>query len=177
MAIERPELETPTLAETVVSPVGEVDGEELLLTQEPLWKVRLRLLRKSTRRNWDLFKENKVGLLGLAIILLFALAALAHPVLMRTVWAGESDIYDPIIGYDAVLQERVIVGSVAEITDPNTQIDLGRARVFDLTLTVGDSVEFPLQPAPGNAGVSSLTSHASSLDFGFLADVAARRSS
>ena len=142
MAIERPELEPATITEVSV----EADGaENVLFHQEPLWRVRLRLFRKGFKRNWDLFKENKVGLLGLAIIVLFALAALAHPIMMRTVWSGQENIYDPVIGYDAVLTQRVIV---EDVTDPDTEIDLGRARVFDLTLGIGDTVEFPLQPAP-----------------------------
>ena len=121
------------------------DAYDPVFHYEPLWKVRFRLFRKSFRRNWDLFRENKVGLLGLGIIILFAVAAVAHPIMMRTVWSGEEDIYDPVIGYDAVVTERVIV---EDVIDPDTEIDLGRARVFDLSLRVGDTVEFPLQPAP-----------------------------
>ncbi|RMF36613.1 MAG: ABC transporter permease [Chloroflexi bacterium] len=65
----------------------------------PLWRVRLSLFWKSLRTNWAMFAENPVGLVGLGIILFFALFALAHPILMHTVW--EPHIYDPISGYDA----------------------------------------------------------------------------
>jgi len=64
----------------------------------PLWRVRLSLFWKSLRTNWALFAENPIGLVGLGIILFFALFALAHPILMHTVW--EPKVYDPISGYD-----------------------------------------------------------------------------
>ena len=64
----------------------------------PLWRVRLSLLWKSLRTNWAMFSENPIGLIGLGVILFFALFALAHPILMNTVW--EPRIYDPISGYD-----------------------------------------------------------------------------
>lgn len=65
---------------------------------QPLWRVRLRLFWKSLRENWALFRENPVGVVGLVIIVFFALMGLAHPILMRTVW--DPTVYDPITGYD-----------------------------------------------------------------------------
>ena len=64
----------------------------------PLWRVRLNLLLKSVRTNWALFAENPVGLVGLGVIIFFGLFALAHPILMNTVW--EPRIYHPTMGYD-----------------------------------------------------------------------------
>jgi hypothetical protein len=45
-----------------------------------LWQARVRLLWRSTRANWALFAQNKIGLLGLGIILFFALMLVAHPI-------------------------------------------------------------------------------------------------
>ncbi len=67
-------------------------------TLEPIWRVRLRLSWQNLKTNWDSFRENPIGLLGLAIILFFGVLALAHPLMMRYVW--EPRVYDPIIGYD-----------------------------------------------------------------------------
>lgn len=64
----------------------------------PLWRVRLRLWWRSIRGGWALFAENPIGLIGLGIILFFGLIAIAHPILMRTVW--EPRVYDPISGFD-----------------------------------------------------------------------------
>ena len=62
-----------------------------------LWRVRLGLATRSLRENWTLFLGTRIGMVGLAIILAYALLAAAHPVLMITVW--EERIYDPVIGY------------------------------------------------------------------------------
>ena len=62
-----------------------------------VWRARLRLASRSVRENWGLFVRTRIGLLGLAIIAMYALLAAAHPVLMNTVW--EPRIYDPVIGY------------------------------------------------------------------------------
>ncbi len=74
--------------------------ERRRLRSQPLWRVRLRLWLKSLYANWLLFAENKIGLIGLAIILVFALMALLHPILMNTVW--DARIYDPFQGFDAL---------------------------------------------------------------------------
>ena len=64
---------------------------------ESLWRIRVRLFLANARDNWSLFAENKIGIIGLVIIVVFALAAIAHPLLMRWVWAP--NIYDPVTGY------------------------------------------------------------------------------
>lgn len=68
---------------------------------ESPWKARLRLFRQTFATNWMLFKESRIGLIGIAIIVLFGLMAIAHPILMGTVW--NPDVYDPINGYDMQL--------------------------------------------------------------------------
>ena len=62
-----------------------------------LWRARLRLASQSLRENWQLFVRTRIGIIGLAIIGLYALLALAHPILMNTVW--EPRTYDPVVGY------------------------------------------------------------------------------
>ncbi len=67
------------------------------VTSTSVWRARLRLASRSVRENWGLFVRTRIGLLGLAIIAMYAVLAAAHPVLMNTVW--EPRIYDPVIGY------------------------------------------------------------------------------
>ncbi len=118
------------------------DGEGLAKT--PLWKIRWRLFRRSLGTTWGLFRENKMGLFGLALIGLFALMAIIHPILMATVW--DPAIYDPVNGYDAVTTEYTVVETV---TDPTSEIDLTTARLeLNPTIDVGDVVNIPVQPAP-----------------------------
>lgn len=92
------------------------------------------------------FLENRLAVLGLAVIAVFALMVIAHPLLMVTLWAGKSSIYDPITGYDA----PIVVATVVEtVKDPSTEIAFIDARVRgNLTAKVGDVVEIRIQPAP-----------------------------
>lgn len=94
---------------------------------------------------WRIFFSNPIATVGFVIILLFAFMVLIHPLLMETLWAGERDVYDPIVGYDAPVVEVEVVETV---TDPATQMQLSQARLSDITLDVGDVVEMAIQPAP-----------------------------
>ena len=57
----------------------------------------MRLAARSLRQNWSLFLRTRVGAVGLGIIVFYALLALAHPMLMNSVW--EPSVYDPVVGY------------------------------------------------------------------------------
>lgn len=122
--------------------------EDIKLTRGQIIRTRLKLAWRSFRKNWKLFAENKVGIVGLAIIAVFGLLALAHPILMATVWSDEIHIYDPVIGTDAVIVEKVIV---EEVTDPTTELSLRDAQLEgELFASPGDIVEIPQAPAPPN---------------------------
>lgn len=71
---------------------------------EPLWRARLRLKLRGLRKNWGLFWESRIGPIGLAIIIFFAFFALAHPILMATIW--DPSVYDPVMGFDPRLVGR-----------------------------------------------------------------------
>ena len=117
------------------------------VVQEPLWRIRLRLFRKALGRNWRLFARNKVGLIGLGIILAFALMAIIHPFLMDRVW--DPGIYDPVQGYDAPRTELLVVETKDDVEDPTSQIDHATARLKTTPFVkVGDTVSIPSQPAP-----------------------------
>ncbi|MCY4578126.1 MAG: hypothetical protein OXD31_03670, partial [Chloroflexi bacterium] len=64
---------------------------------DSVWKARLVLATRSIRQNWSMFVGTRVGLVGLAIICFYALLALAHPILMNSVW--DQSTYDPVVGY------------------------------------------------------------------------------
>lgn len=91
------------------------------------------------------FFQNRLALVGLLILVVFALMIPAHPVLMNTLWQGQADVYDPILGYDAVTVTATVVETVI---DPATEVGLAEARLADITSNVGDVVEIRLQPAP-----------------------------
>ncbi len=80
---------------------------------EAPWRARLRLLRRGLANNWELFWDSRIGPIGLFIILFYGLIAIAHPILMATIW--DPGIYDPVHGYDpnpgpAWHMERVMRG-------------------------------------------------------------------
>ncbi|HJQ95581.1 MAG TPA: ABC transporter permease subunit [Acidimicrobiia bacterium] len=115
---------------------------------EPLWKIRLRLTRRSLAQNWKLFIANRIGLIGLVMIGIFALMAIAHPILLNTVWPPH--VYHPINGYDAPVIEKTVV---QEVTDPITEIDLNTARVQgNPFIDVGQVLQITQQPAPPTFG-------------------------
>lgn len=118
---------------------------------ESLWRVRLRLGWVAFKKNWRLFTENKIGLFGLFVIVFFALMAIAHPIL-RSVGPWEADgIYDPVIGYDAVVQELEIVATPADVVDPITQMDVATAQLWCFGVLPGEICEIPRAPAPPNS--------------------------
>jgi peptide/nickel transport system permease protein len=134
-----------------VIPEEETGTERPEYEFEALWRVRLRLAWRGFRRGWGLFSENKIGIVGLIVIAIFGLMAIGHPILMATLWSDKQDIYDPEIGYDAPVKSLLVV---EEVTDPDNEIDVMRARLFDpsLSATVGDTVEVPQQPAAPSKG-------------------------
>ena len=101
--------------------------------------------QETPRRAVGIFMQNRLAVVGLAIIVGFSLMVALHPLLMSTLWAGKRGIYDPVTGYDAPVLEATVVETV---TDPTSQVALVRARSTDITANVGDVIEIPLQPAP-----------------------------
>lgn len=50
------------------------------------------------KESWGVYSQNWMAVLGLALILIYAAMAIAHPILMKTVWP--KGIYDPVLGHD-----------------------------------------------------------------------------
>lgn len=63
--------------------------------------MRLGILGRQLWYSWLLFKDAKVGVVGLVIIMLFLLMVVVHPILIATVW--DPNVYDPISGIDLSL--------------------------------------------------------------------------
>ena len=117
--IESPTADNPTRIETILaSETRAVKNDLATVRQKSLWRLRLGLAWRELKTNARIFSENKIGLIGLAIIIFFALLAAAHPVLMATVW--DPNIYDPITGYayDQIAQPGAPTWSHWLGTDP-----------------------------------------------------------
>jgi peptide/nickel transport system permease protein len=89
---------------------------------QPLWKARLGLMRKSWASNWELFRDSKIGPIGLAIIIFFGIFGAMHPLLMATVW--DPAIYDPVTGYDPLTDAQLMRGLTHPLP-PSTKHLLG----------------------------------------------------
>ena len=58
------------------------------------WRMQL----TAWRRDWLPFLSKPTAIIGLAIIAVFAVLALLHPLLMQTIW--DKTTYDPVVGFD-----------------------------------------------------------------------------
>ena len=67
-------------------------------------RARTRLALRSFRGAAAVFLESRLGVMSLVIILVFALMAVSHPILMATVW--DAGTYDPVTGYDLYATEQ-----------------------------------------------------------------------
>ncbi len=67
-------------------------------TPWPRLKIRARLTWRRARDSWAVFSQSRLAVLGLVILIVFALMAIAHPILIKTVW--NRAVYDPITGFD-----------------------------------------------------------------------------
>lgn len=133
----------------------DAEPTEPVVPEDPLWRIRLRLLWRSFRRNWAIFARNKAGVAGLVLIAIYGLMAIAHPILMATVWQGHEEggknVYDPRAGADAVIVEKVVVPD-GEVTDPTTEISQTEAALLGTGVSfpdIGEIITAPLaNPAP-----------------------------
>ncbi len=61
-------------------------------------RIRLALTLGRLKGAWLEYKKSSLGLIGLALIVVFAIMAVIHPILMDNVWP--SGTYDPQVGFD-----------------------------------------------------------------------------
>jgi len=59
------------------------------------WRARWGQVRSM----WRKFRRNPLGVIGLSLIIIFALMVFVHPLLMGTVW--RPSLYDPYLGFDS----------------------------------------------------------------------------
>jgi peptide/nickel transport system permease protein len=68
------------------------------------WQQRRQRTQASWRQlrsSWKVFAENRLAVFGVVLLLVFALLAVAHPILMATLW--EARIYSPDTGFDTAM--------------------------------------------------------------------------
>jgi peptide/nickel transport system permease protein len=91
-----------------------------------LW-IRSGLAWRRFKMDWAVFSQSRLAILGLVLIAVFGLMAIAHPILLKTVWPRP--VYDPVTGFDMMIFEHptppawVEAGSTAHLLGTDT---LGR---------------------------------------------------
>ena len=91
------------------------------------------------------FVRHRAGMTGVVLLAVFGLMAIAHPILMATVW--DAAVYDPMHGNDVIITPLEIVPDGA-VTDPEAQIELSRSRIQNPFYDVGDTYNLVEQPEP-----------------------------
>lgn len=65
------------------------------------FKIRTGLSWRRFKMDWTVFSQSRLALLGIVLIVIFGLMAVAHPILLRTVWPR--GVYDPVTGFDLMV--------------------------------------------------------------------------
>lgn len=98
----------------------EIDESKL----ESPFLIRMRLMWRAFKENWKIFSQSKIGMIGLYIVIIFAVAGfIVYPILAATVWKTTSlnamVSYNPVTGYNFV-QSNPAAPSLAHLlgTDP-----------------------------------------------------------
>ena len=112
--------------------------------------------KEALKRNWQLFNQSKLGMVGLYIVLFFLFLALLQPFLFITgIW--NPAIYDPVVGYEPIKEELLVVECPKSYpTDkyespsdcPGKGVINVKRRYFASGVEVGDMYEAFIQPAP-----------------------------
>jgi peptide/nickel transport system permease protein len=90
-------------------------------------RIRAGLAWRRLKMDWAVFSQSRLAILGLVLIAVFGLMAIAHPILLRTVWPRP--VYDPVTGFDMMIFQHptppawVEGGSTAHLLGTDT---LGR---------------------------------------------------
>ena len=68
------------------------------LSRKERFKIWLISSWRRLRDSWRIYSRNKLAVLGLLLLVIYLLMAIAHPIMMRTVWP--KNVYDPVVGQD-----------------------------------------------------------------------------
>ena len=124
-----------------------------LKEQEELQK---QLRKEAIRKNWKLFSQSKLGMIGLYIVAFFLFLALLQPFLFITgIW--NPAIYDPVVGYDKIEASLLVVECPKEYPTEKYEAyedcpGSGEVNIKRLYMApdieVGDYHDTFIQPAP-----------------------------
>jgi len=74
--------------------------------KESIAKIKFKLFIKNFKKNWSLFKESKMGMFGLWLIIAFGIFGALSPIVLNLL---DPSIYDPVVGLDSrILSSKYI---------------------------------------------------------------------
>ena len=125
--------------------------------------AKLRHTAGAFRAGWGIFMESRVGALSLFTIVVFALMALSHPILMATVW--DPATYHPVTGYALGQVEQPAPPSWSHLlgTDP-----LGRDVLSQLLYSTRSEFVLGITAALVTVGIATLVGAAAAYYGGLL---------
>jgi ABC-type dipeptide/oligopeptide/nickel transport system permease subunit len=103
------------------------------------------------KESWRIFAHNRLALLGLGLLLIYVVMAVAHPILMHTVWP--KGIYDPVVGHDMKISPNPSPPSRTHLLGTDV---LGRDVLSTLMAATAPSLEMALTAALTAAIVGTL---------------------
>ncbi|MGD9048276.1 MAG: ABC transporter permease subunit [Anaerolineae bacterium] len=80
---------------------GTVVGPSMQYSRWQRFKIRAGLSWRRLKMDWAVFSQSRLAILGVVLIAVFGLMAIAHPILLRTVWPRS--VYDPVTGFDLMV--------------------------------------------------------------------------
>jgi peptide/nickel transport system permease protein len=131
-----------------------VDGTMEKLSRYWAW---LNNLRRRSLEAWSIFAQNRLAVLGVVLILIYTVMAIAHPILLATVWPKVT--YDPQVGFDMAIYPHPSPPSVTHLLGTDT---LGRDVLSMLLAATTPTYIMALTAAITTAIVSTVIGAASS---------------
>jgi len=75
-----------------------MENKDTRLTTYERFIIQIKLALRRAKYGWGIFSQNRLALVGVALIILFGIMSVAHPILMKMVWPNR--VYNPVTGYD-----------------------------------------------------------------------------
>jgi peptide/nickel transport system permease protein len=113
--------------------------------------------------NWNIFSQSRLAVLGVILVIIFGLMAIAYPLLRNTVWS--SSMYDPITGFDMEVFPHPVPPGPQHLLGTDT---LGRDVLSRLLAATPHSFVIGLTAAVTTAIVGTLLSMAAAYYQGYV---------
>ncbi|MBN1148067.1 MAG: ABC transporter permease subunit [Anaerolineales bacterium] len=121
------------------------------VTSKERFKIGLLSSLRQLRDSWRIYARNKLAVLGALLLVIYLLMAVAHPILMRSVWPKA--IYDPVIGHDVNIHPHPSPLSRGHLLGTDA---LGRDVLSILMAATGPSLQMALTAALTAAVIGTL---------------------